>query len=109
MYWKGNHLLQVRLIVKKDLVDCIVKVKEVSIRVKTMDIVVNERNLSIIFVFCPQSEISKEKDQFYNELKTELMARDGECIITKDFNKHVRNSVAGFKGIYSGYSWGQYN
>ena len=56
MYWKGDCVGQgtVELMVKKGIVDGVVEVKQVNSRVITMDIVLNEKSLCIIFVYCPQ-------------------------------------------------------
>ena len=82
----------VGLMVKKDLVNGIVEVKRVSSRVITIKIVVNEKILSNIPVYCPQSGSSeKYKEDFYNELSIEILVRNGECIIRGYFNVYVQN------------------
>ena len=53
--------------------------------------------LSTIFVYCPQNGMNEEdKDEFYNEISTEAMARNGKWVIIilmnfkeRDFNGHV--------------------
>ena len=71
----------------------------------TMEIVLNEKVLFIISVYCPQSGRNEEDNQFYNELSQEIIARNGRCIIMEYFNEHVESSVDGFEGVYGGYGW----
>ena len=74
-----------------------------------MDIIVNEKIFLLFLCIVHRVKGVKEDEQFYNELSSEIMPRDGECIIMEDLNAHVGNSVDDIEGVYGGYCCGQQN
>ena len=61
--------------VKRDLVESVMEVRRVSARIISMDIVVNEKVVTVISVYAPQSGRSeKEKEKFYEDLTAEVQS-----------------------------------
>ena len=111
LYWKGEETGRggVGLMVKHDLVESVMEVRRVSPRIISIDIVVNEKVVTVISVYAPQSGRSEEeKENFYEDLTAEVQSRHGICFVL-DFNEHVGRSSLGYDGIHGGFGWGEHN
>ena len=72
--------------------------------------VVNEKVVTGISVYAPQSGRSEEeKEKFYEDLTAEVQSRHGICFVLEDFNGHVGRSSLGYDGIHGGFGWGKRN
>ena len=112
LYWKGEETGRggVGLMVKHDLIESVMEVRRVSPRIISIDIVVNEKVVTVISVYAPQSGRSEEeKDKFYEDLTAEVQSRHGICFVLGDFNGHVVRSSLGYDGIHGGFGWGERN
>ena len=107
LYWKGEETGcgGVGLMVKYDLVESVMEVRRVSPRIISIDIVVNEKVVTVISVYAPQSE--EEKEKFYEDLTAEVQSRHGIRFVLGDFNGHVGRSCLGYDGIHRGFGWGE--
>ena len=106
LYWKGEETGRggVGLMVKHDLVESVMEVRRVSPRIISIDIVVNEKVVTVISVYAPQSGRSEEeKEKFYEDLTAEVQSRHGICFVFGDFNGHVGRSSLGYDGIHGGF------
>ena len=112
-YWKEETGRgDVGLMVKHDLVESVMEVRRVSPRIISIDIVVNEKVVTVISVYAPQSGRSEEeKEKFYKveDLTAEVQSRHGICFVSGDFNAHVGRSSLGYDGIHGGFGWGERN
>ena len=100
----------VGLMVKHDLVESLMEVRRVSPRIIFIDIVVNEKVVTVISVYASQSERSEEeKEKFYEDLTAEVQSKHGICFVFGDFNRHVWRSSLDYDGIYGGFGWGERN
>ena len=113
LYWKEETGRGgVGLMVKHDLVESVMEVRRVSPRIISIDIVVNEKVVTVISVYAPQSGRSEEeKEKFYEveDLTAEVQSRHGVCFVLGDFNAHVGRSSLGYDGIHGGFGWGERN
>ena len=112
LYWKGEETGRggVGLMVKHDLVESVMEVRRVSARIISIDIVVNEKVVTVISVYVPQSGRSEEeKEKFYKDLTAEVQSRHGICFVLGDFNGHVGRSSVGYDGIHGGFGRGERN
>ena len=93
LYWKEETGRGgVGLMVKHDLVEPVMEVRRVSPRIISIDIVVNEKVVTVISVYAPQSgRNEEEKVKFYEDLTAEVQSRHGICFVLGDFNGHVGN------------------
>ena len=107
LYWKEETGRGgVGLMVKHDLVESVMEVRRVSPRIISIDIVVNEKVVTVISVYAPQSGRSEEeKEKFYEveDLTAEVQSRHGICFVLGDFNAHVGRSSLGYDGIHGGF------
>ena len=68
--------------VKHDLIESVMEVRRVSPRIISIDIVVNEKVVTVISVYAPQSGRSEEqKEKFYEDLTAEVQSRHGICFV----------------------------
>ena len=98
--------------VKHDLVESVMEVRRVSPRIISIDVVVNEKVVTVISVYAPQSGRSeKEKEKFYEDLTAEVpvLSRHGICFVLEDFYGHVGRSSLGYDGIHGGFGWSERN
>jgi len=59
--------------VKLELVESVMEVRRVSARIISMDLVIQEKIMTVISVYGPQSgRKDEEKEKFYDELTTEI-------------------------------------
>ena len=98
------------VVVKHDLVESVMEVRRVSARIISMEVVVNEKVVTVISVYAPQSGRSEEeKEKFYEDLTAKVQSRHGICFVLGDFNGHVGRSSLGYIGIHGGFGWGERN
>ena len=112
LYWKGEETGRggVGLMVKHDLIESVMEVRRVSPRIISIDIVVNEKVVTVISVYAPQSGWSEEeKEKFYEDLTAEVQSRHGISFVLGDFNGHVGRSSLGYDGLHGGFGWGERN
>ena len=75
-----------------------------------MDIVVNEKVVTLSSVYAPQNGRSEEeKEKFYEDFTAEVQSRHGICFVFGDFNGHVGRFSQGYDGIHGGFGWGERN
>ena len=111
-YWKGEETGWggVGLMVKHELVESVMEVRRVSPRIISIDIVVNEKVMTLISVYAPQSERNEEeKEKFYEDLIAEVQSRHDICFVLGDFNGHLGRSSLGYGGIHGKFGWGELN
>ena len=112
LYWIGEETGRggVGLMVKHDLVEFVMEVRKVSTRIISIDTAVNEKVVTVISVYEPQSGRSEEeKDKFFEDLTAEVQSRHGICFVLGDFNGHVGRSSLGYDGIHGGFGWDERN
>ena len=64
----------------------VMEVRRVSARIISMDIVVNEKVVTVISVYAPQSGRSEEeKEKLYEDLTAEVQSRHGICFALRRF------------------------
>ena len=96
--------------IKHDLVEFVMEVRRVSPRIISIDIVVNEKVVTVISVYAPQSGRSEgKKEKFYEDLTAEVQSRHGICFVLGDFNGHVGRSSLGNDRIHGGFGRGERN
>ena len=75
--------------VKHDLVESVMEVRRVSTRIISMDIVVNEKVVTVISVYAPQSGRSEEeKEKFYEDLTAEVQSTRSVQKVRRLFELH---------------------
>ena len=112
LYWKGEETGRggVGLMVKHDLVESVMEVRRVFSKIISIDIVVNEKVVTVISVYASQSGRSEEdKEKFYEDLTAEVQSRHGISFVLGDFNGHIGRSSLGYDGIHGGFGWGERN
>ena len=112
LFWKGDKNGQggVGTMVKQEVVESVTKVRRVSPRILSANLVLSEKVVTIISVYRPQSRRSvEEKEKFYDDLTAEVWSRKGICVVLGDFNGHVGRSVQGYAGVHGGFGWGERN
>ena len=110
LYWKGEETGRggVGLMVKHDLVKSVMEVRRVSPMIISIDIELNEKVVTVISVYAPQSGRSEEeKEKFYEDLTAEVQSRHGICFVLGDFNGQCGRSSLGYDGIHGGFGWGE--
>ena len=112
LYWKGEETGRggVGLVVNYDLVESVMEVRRVSPRIISIDIVVNEKVVTVISVYAPpRGRSEEEKEKFYKDLTAEVQSRHDICFVLGDFNGHVGRSSLGYDEIHDGFGWGERN